>query len=97
MNNIFKNKNKNKLNFINSKSVGCYNERLKYNKLKNIKDIIKKYRLNILSSSIFIISKFNNKIYPMFDLDELKKYDNFRDNFTYKYVIFQSSPAHYWV
>jgi hypothetical protein len=45
----------------------------------------------------YIISKMNNGIYPMFDIDDYNTYQNFLSNNENKYVTIQSSKNHFWV
>ena len=42
-------------------------------------------------------SKFNNQIYPFFDIDDINLYQHFCQNTSYNYVTFKSSKDHHWV
>ncbi len=72
--------------------------KLKMKTLEKILMLFKK-KISIVSSewNIYIESKYNNIIYPMFDLDNITNKANFE--IIYKdvpYVLFQSSVDHYW-
>jgi len=100
--NPFKNKSKKvvvhpngELLLNHSYTVGAYNEKTKYKPI-TVEEILgnvkRKYYQNI-----FIISFFNGSYYPVFDIDDISKYNDFCTNTTHKYVSFQSSPGHHWV
>lgn len=49
-------------------------------------------------NNVILISEYNGVKYPFFDIDELDKYNHFIRNFKeIPYVVFQSSPGHFWV
>lgn len=64
----------------------------------DIKKLLKIYTdKDTTLSYVSIISQFNNKIYPVFDLDDQEKLDFFEELYIDRnYVIFSSSPDHYW-
>lgn len=92
-----KNLKQDELNFM--KTVEIYSEYstdTEFIRLENVEDLINLYRNNTTSSEIFPTTNYNNKVYIMFDLDELSKYNDFCKNIGQKYAVFQSSPGHYW-
>jgi len=73
-----------------------YSTKTDYICLDNINNLLDDYRQDKISHYPFPTTNYNGKLYAMFDLDELDKYNDFCKNFDGKYVIFQSSPGHHW-
>jgi len=46
---------------------------------------------------LIIKTLFNDKHYPMFDIDDIDKFNHFMKHTNYNGVVFQSSPGHHWV
>jgi hypothetical protein len=60
--------------------------------------MLKNYKNNDFDYLPFLISKYNGKHYPFFDIDNHNDYNHFCSNAkNYNYVVFQSSPSHYWI
>lgn len=91
--------NKNKLTFLRQYvHSGAYSTS---NRLRNssIKDIVNIFRTENFTSGddAFILSKMNGINYAFFDLDCFDKYELFKKiNDGLPYIIFNSSPGHYW-
>ena len=65
---------------------------------ENLNVIIQKFKAKVTNdNTVSIESKFNNKYYPVFDLDTQEHLDLFKTLYTdSSYVIFCSSAGHYW-
>lgn len=85
------------LNFVKSiEYYSGYSTQTTY-VLCDVDDVVNDYRNNQTSNYVYVTTNYNGKLYPMFDLDVLNKYNDFVRNFKEeKYVMFQSSPGHYW-
>jgi len=60
--------------------------------------MLKEYKNNYFEYAPYLVSKYNEKHYPFFDIDNHNDYNHFTTNMKdYNYVVFQSSPGHYWV
>ena len=68
--------------------------RLRKSNLKAIQNRFEK-RLDVIG--VYITSKFNGYIYPVFDLDSNEHLELFKNIYvTTPYVIFETSKGHYW-
>lgn len=78
---------------------GSYSEKNK-RKVLTLPEIFEKFRKNSevpKEWGIFVKSEYNGITYPMFDLDTIEHKDTFEKLYANTpYVIFQSSPDHYW-
>lgn len=98
---LFFNKNKNKLIFNRQyTSYGAYSSKEKF-KTESVEEILSRYKskksVDGIEGTVCIESKFNNKIYPVFDLDNQVHFDLFKTVFSETpYVLFKSSDEHYW-
>ena len=65
---------------------------------ENLNVIIQKFKSKVTNdNTVSIESKFNNKYYPVFDLDTQEHLDLFKTLYTdTSYAIFCSSAGHYW-
>lgn len=102
---MFFNKNKDELIFYRQYTYhGSYSTYEKF-KRENIKKILLRYKNAIdIDGSVSIESKFNNRYYPVFDLDKNETIQKFKDIYSdTPYVLFRSSrnlsdydESHYW-
>jgi hypothetical protein len=97
----FRKKEKNILNFKYCyEKHRAYDHFTKYKNLKNLDYIKNKYYNNKYHNELFILTNFNNKIYPMLDIDNSDKYNEFIKLIDVEYVSFMSSneeDRHYWI
>lgn len=90
---------KNKLLFSHQQLVSASYGNEYTSKNIDLKKLLKIYNNKNTTnlSYVSIISQFNNKIYPFFDLDDQEKLNFFEELYIDRnYVIFSSSPDHYW-
>lgn len=62
-----------------------------------LEKLFKKFRKEDTENKVYLKSKFNGKYYQFHDIDDDKMLETFKKIFdTEPYVIFSSSPGHYW-
>lgn len=78
---------------------GTYSEKNK-SKIMSIVDIFERFRKKSKIPKkweIYVKSEYNGVMYPMFDLDTIEHKDTFEKLYSsVPYVLYQSSPFHYW-
>lgn len=84
--------------FLEYTEYGSYGSNKRFAK-KNFENLLMRFKETASSNGdyVYIEGKFNGIIYPFYDLDNEENREVFEKTHEFEdYVLFQSSPGHYW-